>query len=100
MKESVLLQKANRYAHEVYRATKLFPRNEQFGLTSQFRRAALSVPLNIIEGFARHNSRELYQFFRISYASLQESQYLLDSVSRKDIYGKPSLMNLRHSAPR
>lgn len=77
MKDSTLLQKADQYAHAVFKATKPFPKGELFGLTSQLRRAALSVPLNIIEGFARHNTKELYQFFRISYASLQESQYLL-----------------------
>lgn len=83
MKDSVLLQKADRYAHAVYKATKRFPRGELFGLTTQLRRAALSVVLNIIEGFARHNSKELYQFFRISYASLQESQYLLEFSFRE-----------------
>lgn len=83
MKDSILLQKADRYAHAVYKAAKRFPKGELFGLTSQLRRAALSVALNIIEGFARHNTRELYQFFRISYASLQESQYLLEFSFRE-----------------
>lgn len=84
MKDSILLQKADRYAHEVYGATKNFPREEQFGIISQVRRASLSVPLNIIEGFSRQGSKEFQQFLRISYASLQESQYLLEfSVKEK-----------------
>lgn len=83
MKTSVLLQKADQYAHSVYRVGKRFPKSELFGLTSQLRRAALSVPLNIVEGFARHGTKELHQFFKISYASLQESQYLLEFSHRE-----------------
>ena len=67
------MQKADAYARNIYHGTKKFPRDELFGLTSQLRRAALSVPLNIIEGYARNSTRELSHFFRISYASLRES---------------------------
>ena len=78
MKDSILRRKADEYAHGVYHATRQFPKDELYGLISQLRRAALSVPLNIIEGFARQGSKEFQQFLRISYASLQESQYLLE----------------------
>lgn len=85
MARSALMDKADRYAHAIYRATKTFPREEQFGVTSQLRRAALSVPLNIIEGFARQNAATYRQFLRISYASLKESLYLVE-FSREEKY--------------
>lgn len=77
MKDSILLTKADEYAHGVYRITKSFPNSEQFGIISQLRRAALSVSLNIVEGFSRQGSKEFQQFLRTSYASLQEAQHLL-----------------------
>jgi len=65
------------YAHEVYSVTKKLPREELFGLTSQIRRAALSVPLNIIEGYARQSRKTEIQFLRIAYGSLKEPQFIL-----------------------
>lgn len=65
------------YAKEVYRVTKKFPVDERFGMTSQLRRAALSVPLNYIEGYARFKKKVKLNFFEISYGSLKESNYLL-----------------------
>lgn len=73
----ILRAKADQYAHEVYKLAVLLPKSELFGLTSQLRRAALSVPLNIIEGYARHSQKSEKQFLLISYGSLKESQYLL-----------------------
>lgn len=95
MKDSVLLKKADQYAHRVYQATRTFPREELYGLTSQLRRAALSVPLNIIEGFARYGTKEFQQFLRISYASLQESQYLLEFSMREDHLDNDTLEEIR-----
>lgn len=65
------------YAHLVYQITKNFPRQEMYGVTSQLRRAALSVVLNFIEGFARIKSQVKKNFWEISYGSLKESKYLL-----------------------
>ena len=50
----------------VYVATSTFPAHEQFGLTSQMRRAAVSVPANVAEGFARNGSKELLHFLGIA----------------------------------
>src|SRR3989344_6692916 len=65
------------YAHFVYRVTKSFPKDEVYGITSQLRRAALSVTLNFIEGFARQKALVKKNFWEIAYGSLKESKYLL-----------------------
>jgi len=52
-----LKEKMDKYAHDVYKITKEFPKEEQFGSTSQLRRSSLSVILNYIEGFAREQSK-------------------------------------------
>ena len=65
------------YVNRVYDCTKHFPKEEMFGLTSQLQRAALSVVLNYIEGYARQSKNELRRFLEISYGSLKESKYLI-----------------------
>jgi four helix bundle protein len=57
---------------EVYILTKEFPSDERFGLTSQLRRAAVSIPLNIAEGYARGSKNEYRQFCRIAFGSANE----------------------------
>ena len=78
MKDDPLSEKADELAHLVYKVTKKFPKEELYGLTSQLRRAVLSVPLNIVEGFARKGSRDYRQFLYIAYGSLKETKYLLN----------------------
>lgn len=67
-------QKAMALVEAVYRATRMFPRNEQFGLTSQVRRAAISVPSNIAEGQGRSTSQAFLNHLSIAYGSLQEME--------------------------
>ena len=57
---------------EVYRCTRLFPREEVFGITAQMRRAAASIPANIAEGSERNSRREFERFLRIASGSLAE----------------------------
>lgn len=76
-KQNPLFIKADLLAKAVYTVAKNFPKHEQFGLTSQLRRAALSVILNIIEGFARQGENEYKRFLIISFGSLKETKYLL-----------------------
>ena len=85
-KRLVAWQIADDLASKVYEATDKFPRDENFGLTSQLRRAVLSVPLNITEGHSRNNKNEFRQFLRIALGSLAEVDYLLYfSLKRKYI---------------
>ena len=68
---------------EIYLATKEFPKEEAYGLTSQIRRAAYSVPSNIAEGNGRHHLKEYIQALYISRSSLHEVKYFL--LLSKDI---------------
>ncbi len=72
-----LKKKMDTYAHVVYKISKKFPKDELYGVTSQIRRAALSVILNYIEGFARQGKPTKRHFWEIAYGSLKESKYLL-----------------------
>jgi len=67
---------ADELAYKVYLATKHFPQEEKFGITSQLRRAALSVPTNIVEGYSRKGDKELAHFINISLGSMAETKYL------------------------
>lgn len=62
----------------IYRFTKQFPKSELFGLTNQFRRAAVSIPANIVEGYARQSRKEFRQFLYISEGSLAECEYYIE----------------------
>ena len=66
---------ADELAVLVYRVTRSFPKEEQFALTSQMRRAAVSIPSNIVEGCARPTETDYVRFLGMSFASLRELQY-------------------------
>jgi four helix bundle protein len=83
MGENILLNKADNFAFMIYKISKNFPKEEMYGLTSQIRRSAISVPLNIIEGFARQNKNEYRRFLEIAYGSLKETKYLLYFAQRE-----------------
>ncbi len=70
-------QKSHRFVLEVYRLTQSFPNHERFGLISQIRRSAVSVPANIAEGFKKRGLADKLRYFNISQGSLEETRYYL-----------------------
>lgn len=77
-KKLKIWEKAHKMAIEVYKVTKEFPREELYGITSQLRRAAFSVPINIVEGHASNSKKEFLSFLNIANRSLVETEYLLE----------------------
>ena len=66
----------------VYSSTKAFPKEEMYGLTSQLRRAAYSVPANVVEGASRESKRDYLHFLYIARGSLSETQYFIHLARR------------------
>ena len=77
------------FVTDVYKLTHQFPKEELFGLTSQIRRSAVSIPSNFAEGFGRKGNNEFVRFVRISIGSLYECQTQLE-ISRNIEYLKPA----------
>ena len=73
-KELVVWRKAHQMTLEVYNATRAFPREELYGLTSQLRRSAASVGANIAEGSGRRSSKEICRFLQIARGSASEAE--------------------------
>src|SRR3989344_8804995 len=82
-KDLIAWQKGHELVLEIYKITKAFPKEEQFGLTNQLRRAAISLTSNIAEGFSRRSYKEKLQFYSIALGSLTEIQNQL--LIAKDI---------------
>ncbi len=74
----IVWQKADELTYQIYLCTKNFPKEEVFALTSQMRRAALSVPANIVEGYARSTNKDKLHFYIIARGSLTELEYFID----------------------
>ena len=73
---------ADEVAVLLYRVTARFPKEELYGLTSQMRRAAISIPSNIVEGCARDTQADYLRFLYIAFGSLRELHYQLDLSKR------------------
>jgi len=83
----IVWQKAHNFVIGVYGLSQSFPRHELYGLSSQIRRAAVSIPANIAEGFKKKTSAEKLRFFNIAQGSIEEVRYYLILV--RDLgYGK------------
>jgi len=79
----IVWQKAHSLTLKIYESTKEFPSEEKYGITSQMRRAAYSVPSNIVEGHSRQGKKEFIQFLSIAAGSLMELRYFL--ILSKDL---------------
>jgi len=82
----------------VYEHSRDFPRSEQFGLTSQMRRTAVSVPSNIVEGRARNSLADYIRFLDIAYGSARELEYQVSLAHRLGILSDESFAVLRSKA--
>ena len=85
---------ADEVALLAYEATVEFPKAEQYGLTSQIRRAAVSVPSNIVEGCARESEADYLRFLNIAFGSLRELNYQLSLATRLGFLDKGGLSRI------
>jgi four helix bundle protein len=92
-KDLTVWQKAHQLTLDVYRITKSFPDEEKFGLISQIRRAAVSVPANIVEGFRRKGKRDKVNFYNYSQSSLDELDYEMLLANDLGYYNEYSKIN-------
>lgn len=76
-RELKVWEKAHQLTLDVYKATASFPKDEQYGLTSQIRRASASIPANIAEGCGRSGDAEFARFLQIAMGSASELEYHL-----------------------
>lgn len=100
-------QLARKFANTIYNVTKTFPKDELFGMTSQLRRAALSIGLNIAEGSDRKSDVEFIRFLRIAYTSMEEviaasfialDQNYLNQENFNDIYEQSNILGRKLNA--
>ena len=75
-KELLLWQEAHKFVLNIYKISEHFPKSETFGVTSQLRRAAFSMPCNIAEGCGRYTQKDLANFLQIALGSTNETDYL------------------------
>jgi four helix bundle protein len=87
-------QKGMDLAQSAYALTKSFPKEELFGLTSQIRRAASSVPANIAEGWARRSSKDFQRFLNLANGSLRELETHLILSQRVGLAQEPHINNM------
>jgi len=88
----IVWQKAHQFVLESYKYTKGFPKYELYGLTSQFRRASVSIAANIAEGFKKRGKKDTVRYLNISHGSLEECRYYI--LLAKDLgYGNSDHLN-------
>jgi four helix bundle protein len=95
-KKLIVWQKANELAYKTYTESKKFPKDEIYGITSQLRRAAISVPTNIVEGSGRQGKKELRQFVNVALGSLAETEYLLEFCYNLKYLGQDAYTQLEN----
>jgi four helix bundle protein len=87
----IVWQKAHQFVLGIYRLTDNFPKTETYGLTSQLRRAAVSIPANIAEGFKKSGRADKVRFMNIAQGSVEECRYYL--ILAKDLgYGDTQML--------
>ncbi|MBX3009243.1 MAG: four helix bundle protein [Melioribacteraceae bacterium] len=91
-KKLKILERGHKFTLKIYKITSLFPQEERYGVTSQLRRAAASIPTNIAEGCGKHTEKDFARYISIAAGSTSEAEYLL--ILSKDLkYLDDSLSN-------
>lgn len=96
--KNILKQKADRLAHKGYDLTFKFPKEELYGLISQVRRALLSVPANIIEGYSKNRSKVFLHQLEIAYGSLAEAKYFMNFACKRNYISKEEYLDFYKDA--
>ena len=93
-RDLLVWKKTHAFVLEIYQITKSFPKEEKFGLVSQIRRSASSIPTNIVEGQKRNSPKDFLHFLNMADSSLEETKYLL--ILSKDLkyLDETNFMNL------
>ena len=97
-RDLLVWQKAIAWVEGVYRASSSFPDDEKYGLTSQLRRSAVSVPSNVAEGWGRGAKKEYQQFLRYARGSLFEAETQLELARRLGYANADAISDLRESS--
>ncbi|WP_074406989.1 four helix bundle protein [Aquimarina megaterium] len=85
----IVWKKAHQFVLKTYELTKSFPKSEIYGLTNQYRRASVSIPANIAEGYKKKSSKDKLRFLNIAQGSLEECRYYL--ILTKDLNYKDDI---------
>ena len=93
-RELIVWRKSMDFVTEVYKASKQFPKDENFGLIAQIRRSAVSIPSNISEGYGREGLNDYLRFLNIAMASLFELQTQLEIAFNLEYINKEKFDNL------
>ena len=93
----VVWKKAHQFVLLVYRTTRLFPADERFGLSSQFQRAAVSIPANITEGYKKTGKADKLRLMNIAQGSLEECRYYILLSTDLDYITKENNLELTRS---
>ena len=94
-KDLIVWQRSVAFVTDIYTFSKTLPEDEKFGLVSQLRRAAVSIPVNISEGAARRSAKEFIQFLYISLGSVSEVETLLLIISNLNYGQSKELLKLQ-----
>lgn len=97
-RELVVWQKSMRFVTDVYKQTDRFPKSELFGLSSQLRRAVVSIPSNIAEGQGRNSAKEFVHHLAIAYGSLMETETQLQIAANLGYIGQAEIDALLSNA--
>jgi four helix bundle protein len=96
-RELIVWQKSVELVTNIYSVTQVFPKEEIYGLTNQIRRAAVSIPSNIAEGFGRDSKKEFKRFLLISMGSIFEIQTQLEIAKNLNFFSKEEYLTTFNS---